>query len=354
MKKLVSILLMFVLVLGTLAGCGGSTPAPSSKPAEASKPAQSSQPAEASKPAGKAIELTMAMHTNPGTIADEASKRFKKTVEEKTKGQIVVKLFPGSQLGSEKDNLEQIKIGEIQGSIFGDLLTSQLTPDLDPTVIPYIYPNIEAVYKTWNGPLGERIKKALIEKGNAQVVGLQRRGARNLTTNKKVEKPEDLKGLKIRVPEIPTWVTVWKGFGALPTPIAYAETYSALQTKVVDAQENPFENIYTAKFFEVQKYTIKTEHLFNLYHWVLGKKFLDSLSPENQKIVVDALVEACKWGDEEAAKAEADLENKCKEKGMEIVKVDTKLFSKAAMPAIKEISKSWQPGVWDEVKGYLE
>jgi len=350
MKKVVSILLMLTLVLGALAGCGGSKPA-ENQPA-ASQPA-ASQPAE-SKPAAKTIELTMAMHTNPGTIADEASIRFKKAVEEKTKGQIVVKLFPGSQLGSETDNLQQIKIGEIQGSIFGDLLTSQLAPDLDASVIPYIYPNIDEVYKMWNGPLGDRIKEALVQKGNAVLIGLQTRGARNLTANKKIQKPEDLKGLKIRVPEIPTWVAVWKGFGALPTPIAFAETYSALQTKVVDAQENPFENIFTSKFYEVQKYTIKTEHLFNLYHWVLGKKFLDSLSPENQKIVTDELVAAIKWGDEEARKAEAELEKKCKDAGMEIVEVDTQLFRKAALPAIQELSKSWQPGVWDEVKQYLE
>jgi tripartite ATP-independent transporter DctP family solute receptor len=279
---------------------------------------------------------------------------FKKLVEERSNGEITVKLFPGAALGGEKDNMEQLKVGEIQMSIFGDILTSQLAPEYDPTVIPFIYPNLEEVYKTWNGSLGDKIKNALIERGGVQLVALQARGARNLTANKKVEKPEDLKGLKLRVPEIPTWVTAWKGLGALPTPIAWAEVYSALQTKVVDGQENPYENILTAKLYEVQKYTIKTEHLYNVFHWVVGKKWFDGLTPEQQKIITAAADEATKWGDEQKAKQDQALEQELKDAGNEIVEVDKELFRKAALPAIKEISKDWAPETWEEVKGFLE
>ena len=141
--------------------------------------------------------------------------------------------------------------------------------------------------------------------------------------------------------------------GALPTPIAWNEVYSALQTKVVDAQENPYENIYSAKLYEVQKYTIKTEHLFNMFHWVVNKDFFNNLKPEYQQIILDAVKEATKWGDDQIEKKEEELEQKLKEAGMKIIEVDKEAFRKAAIPGIKEVAKGWAPGVWDEIKGYI-
>ncbi|MDK2799140.1 MAG: TRAP-type transport system periplasmic protein [Clostridiales bacterium] len=354
MKKFFSMFLVVILIATTLVGCGQKPGASNDANKKETKTEAKPEVKKESKSKEKPIEITFAIHTQPNTNEVKSAEMFKKLVEERSNGQITVKLFPGAVLGGEKDNMEQLKVGEIQMSIFGDILTSQLAPEYDPTVIPFIYPSLDEVYKTWNGPLGDKIKNALIERGGVQLIALQKRGARNLTANKKIETPEDLKGLKLRVPEIPTWVTVWKGLGALPTPIAWSEVYSALQTNVVDAQENPYENILTAKLNEVQKYTMKTEHLYNVFHWVVGKKFFDGLTPEHQKIILTAAEEATKWGDEQKEKLDKELEQKLIDLGNEIVTVDKKLFRQAALPAIKELSKDWAPGVWDEVKGYLE
>jgi len=340
MKKWLALLLVSILAVSLVVGCGQQ---------KASNDSSSGQQQKEEKP----IEITFAIHTPPGTIENQAAEMFKKTVEEKTNNAIIVKLFPGAVLGGEKDNIEQIKTGEIQMSIFGDILTSMYAPEYDPTVVPFIFPDMESVYKYWNGPFGEKIKQALEQKGNVILLGQIKRGARNLTTNKEVKTPEDLKGIKIRVPEIPTWITVWKSLGALPTPIAWNEVYSALQTKVVDAQENPYENIYSAKLYEVQKYTIKTEHLFNMFHWVVNKDFFNNLKPEYQQIILDAVKEATKWGDDQIEKKEEELEQKLKEAGMKIIEVDKEAFRKAAIPGIKEVAKGWAPGVWDEIKGYI-
>jgi tripartite ATP-independent transporter DctP family solute receptor len=354
MKKFFSMFLVVILIATTLVGCGQKPGASNDANKKETKTEAKPEVKKESKSKEKPIEITFAIHTQPNTNEVKSAEMFKKLVEERSNGQITVKLFPGAVLGGEKDNMEQLKVGEIQMSIFGDILTSQLAPEYDPTVIPFIYPSLDEVYKTWNGPLGDKIKNALIERGGVQLIALQKRGARNLTANKKIETPEDLKGLKLRVPEIPTWVTVWKGLGALPTPIAWSEVYSALQTNVVDAQENPYENTLTAKLYEVQKYTMKTEHLYNVFHWVVGKKFFDGLTPEHQKIILTAAEEATKWGDEQKEKLDKELEQKLIDLGNEIVTVDKKLFRQAALPAIKELSKDWAPGVWDEVKGYLE
>lgn len=256
-------------------------------------------------------------------------------------------------MGGEKDNIEQLKVGEVQLSIFGDILPSVLAAKYSPTVIPFIYPNIESVYTAWNGKLGIMMKKSIEENGLV-VLGLQKRGARNLTSNRPVRKPDDLKGLKIRVPEIPAWVKVWKQLGALPTPIAWPEVYNSLQLKVVDAQENPYANIYTAKLYEVQKYLVHTQHLFNVFHWAASKKWYDSL-PEGDKNMASAAVkEVTAWADKETDAEASRLLSELKAKGMEVIEVNGAEFRQSALPAIKEISKDWAPGVYEEVKQFLE
>ncbi|MEW5867521.1 MAG: TRAP transporter substrate-binding protein [Bacillota bacterium] len=302
----------------------------------------------------KAIDVSFALHTAPNTPEHEASIKFKEIVEARSNGGMVVRLYPGAVLGGEKDNIEQLKVGEVALAIFGDILPSTLATEYAPTVIPFIYPNVEEVYKAWEGRLGDMMKKAILERGGMMVVGLQRRGARNLTANKPVKVPADLRGIKLRVPEIPSWVRVWKELGAIPTPIAWPEVYNALQLNVVDAQENPYANVYTAKLYEVQKYLIHTEHLHNVFHWALSKKFYDKLSPEYQKIIIEAAKEASEWGDRRSKEVDSDYLKKLKELGMVVVEVDKSVFRKAALPAIKELAQSWAPGVWDEVKKYFD
>ena len=157
----------------------------------------------------KTKEISYAIHTAPNTIEHKAAQKLKEIIETKSNGKYTINLFPGAALGGEKDNIEQLKVGEVQLSIFGDILPSVLAAKYSPTVIPFIYPNIESVYTAWNGKLGIMMKKSIEENGLV-VLGLQKRGARNLTSNRPVRKPDDLKGLKIRVPEIPAWVKVWK------------------------------------------------------------------------------------------------------------------------------------------------
>lgn len=299
------------------------------------------------------FKMTIALHTAPDTIEHQAVKRFKESVEQQTKGRITVDIFPGAQLGAEKENLEQIKVEEIQGSIFGDVMTSQLAPDLDPTIIPFIYSNVDDVFATWNGPIGDKIKQACIDKGNIHVVGIGRRGARYLLGNKKMLTPADVKGVKLRLPEISTWVTLWKSFGALPTPIAFNEVYSALQTKVVDSFESTLELVYTGKYYEVQKYAIKTQHLYGLFHFCIAESFLKKLPDDLRDIVLTAGKEACAWGDAKASDYEDTMAKDLTEKGMTIVDVDKDAFVATAMPAITEIAKSWQDGVWQEVEKYI-
>ena len=194
--------------------------------------------------------------------------------------------------------------------------------------------------------MGQKLRKAIQEKG-ITVGGLMRRGNRNLTANKPVKTPADMVGMKLRVPEIPSWVAAWSGTGANPTPVAWPEVFSALQTGVVDGQENPCFTIRSAKLYEVQEYLIMTAHLPAVWHWAISNKFLDSLSPEMRDIVLRSAAEAAAYGDgvsqEKITAACKDLEAK----GMKVIQPDKEAFFAAAAPKIKELSKDWQPGVLD-------
>jgi tripartite ATP-independent transporter DctP family solute receptor len=299
-------------------------------------------------------EINFAIHTNQGTNEYNTIERFKNAVEKGSNGEIQVHLFPGAALGTEMENLEQIKIGEVQMSIFGDNLTSQLAPEFDPTVTPFVYPNVEEVYKTWTGPLGDKIKNALETRGNQYLVALQQRGARRLTTSVPVNSPADLRGIKLRIPEIASWVTVWRGLGALPTPVSWSETYSALQTKVVDAQENPVENIWVAKIYEVNKYIILTDHLYNVFHWTINKNFYNSLPGNYQTLIMEAAREATTWGDQQIMAHEENLLNQLKAQGAQVITVDRQAFINAARPYVEQVAAGWDPLARQEISKFFK
>ena len=171
-----------------------------------------------------------------------------------------------------------------------------------------------------------------------------------LTAKKAIASPDDLKGLKIRVPEIPTWVEVWREMGALPTVVSWPEVFGALQTGVVEAQENPLYLIYTTKLYEVQSHVMLTAHVQAMFHWLLSDKFLQSLPKDLQELVITSAAEASKYGDGLAKQQEEDYKKKLEEAGMTVLAVDIKPFIEKAKPAIERIRANWAPGVFEEVQ----
>lgn len=300
--------------------------------------------------AEKPIELAFALHTSPGGPDHMAVDVFKGLVESRSNGRLKVNLFPGAQLGGERDNLEQLKQGEVALTQSGDLCVSLYAPEYGAAIIPFVFPSVESVFKAWDGMIGTEIKKAFMEKGKIHLVGIQRRGSRMLTAKKEIRTPDDLNGLKIRVPEIPTWVEVWKEMGALPTVVAWPEVFGALQTGVVEAQENPLYLIYTTKLYEVQNAVMLTAHVQAAFHWLMSDKVLSSLSKDLQEIVLQSAAQASEYGDMLTAKQENDYKKKLQDVGMKVIEVDVKPFMQKAQPAIERIRQKWAPGVYEEVQ----
>jgi tripartite ATP-independent transporter DctP family solute receptor len=303
-------------------------------------------PAQAAKP----IELAFAIHTAPGGPDHMAVEVFKALVETRSKGKLTVNLFPGAQLGGERDNLEQLKQGEVALTLSGDLCVSLYASEYGPMIIPFVFPSVEDVFIAWEGMIGKKIRDAFMKKGGIHLLGIQRRGSRMLTAKKAIPSPAELKGLKIRVPEIPTWVEVWREMGALPTVVAWPEVFGALQTGVVEAQENPLYLIYTTKLYEVQGNVMLTAHVHAAFRWLMSDKVMQSLPKDLQKIVLDAAAQAAEYGDMLTAKQEEGYKAKLEEVGMKVMKVDIKPFVDKAKPAVERISKNWAPGVFEEVQ----
>lgn len=302
-----------------------------------------------------AIDIGFALHTSPPGPEFEAVDRFIELVEERSNGEISVRTYPSAVLGGERDNVEQLTVNDVQMTLNGDLLPSVIAPEYAATVVPFIFPGPEEVFEYWAGPIGDEAKARIKENAKIDVVAFMRRGDRHLTAGKAISTPDDIAGLKLRVPEIPSWVRVWTAVGASPTPVAYPELFSALQMGVVEGQENPCFNVNQAKMYEVQSHIMYTAHVPAVWHWSISSAFLESLTPEMRDVVVQSAIDAAEYGDQVAQEQiEATCDGLEAEHGMTGVDVDRAAFVAAARPAIDELSKEWAPGVLDAVSQYLE
>ena len=304
--------------------------------------------------AQKPIELSFALHTAPGGPDHAAVDKFKEMIESRSKGRIKVPIFPGGQLGGERENLEQLRQGEVALTQFGETVVLVNAPEYSPFAVPFVFPNVDTVFKFLGGPIGNQIKKVCLTKGKVHILGMQRRGSRMLTAKKEVKVPDDLKGVKMRLPDTaPEWIAVWKEMGVIPTAVAWPEVFGALQTGVVEAQENPLYLIYTTKLYEVQSHVMLTAHLHSLFYWTMSDKVLSSLPKDLKEMVLQTVDEAARYGDKLAKEQEEDFQKKLSAAGMKIVKVDTKPFVVKAQPAVDRIRQKWAPGVYEEVNKIL-
>jgi TRAP-type C4-dicarboxylate transport system substrate-binding protein len=285
-----------------------------------------------------------------GKTEEKGMEHFKQTIEKASNGRITVENFYGGVLGGERDQNELLSVGEIQLAITGNVLADSTTPELMAMDVPYVVSSDENLYKLWDGALGKRISAKIAEKKSIAILGVQRRGARNLTTgNRKGLFPGDLKGMKMRLPEIKSWLETWREIGVVPTPIDTKEIFTALQMGVVEAHENPASSVHARRIWEVQKYYVLTEHLRSYFLWAANKKWLDALSAPDRDLVVTSLRKALAlanaWDIEDEHRLIVDLQKN----GVDVVIPDRKAYQKKAAPAVKKLAESWASGVAEEV-----
>jgi len=211
-------------------------------------------------------------------------------VEARTNLGIKVEIYAAGVLGKEREAMEQVQQGVIQSYIASGTGIAQFYKPYDVTNLPFALNSYAVAYEVFDGPFGQEMAEDIRKKTGFKVLGFGESGGFFQISNSKrpIKSPADMKGLKIRTMSIPLHMGVIESLGGAPTPIAWAEVYTALQTGVVDGQMNPIPIINTAKFYEVQKYITLTNHLYAPYVWVLTDKWYQALAQAEKEIILDA------------------------------------------------------------------
>ena len=249
-------------------------------------------------------------------------------INAESKGRIAFEVYPNNQLGNDTDMLSQVRSGALDYFTLSPLILGTLVPAAQISGVGFAFKDYSQVWSAMDGDLGAHVRKQI--EGSGALFAFEKiwdNGYRQITTSTKaVNTPEDLKGMKIRVPPSPFWVSMFKAFEASPTTINFAEVYSSLQTKVVDAQENPLALIATAKFNEVQKFCSLTNHMWDGF-WFLGnKKSFDRLPADLRAIVIRNVNAAGLNQREDVRKLNESLLTDLKGKGMAFNTTNGELF----------------------------
>jgi TRAP-type transport system periplasmic protein len=255
-------------------------------------------------------------------------------IKQQTKGRFDLQIFPSSQLGSDTDTLSQLRSGGVEFFTLSGLILSTLVPAASINGMGFAFASYDAVWQAMDGDLGAYIR-AQIAKANLVVMEkIWDNGFRQTTTSTKpIAMPADFHGMKLRVPPSPLWTSMFEAFGAAPASINFNEVYSALQTKIVDGQENPLAIISTAKLYEVQKYCSLTNHMWDGFWFLANKRAWEAL-PEDVRAIVARNVNAAGLKErDDVAKLNATLQQDLAVKGLIFNKPDPTPFRDALRAA---------------------
>ena len=223
---------------------------------------------------------------------NQRAKEMADAIKAETKGRVDIQIFPNNQLGSDTDMLSQVRSGGIEFFTLSGLILSTLVPAASITGIGFAFSDYDAVWKALDGDLGGYVRKEIAKSGLVPMERIWDNGFRQITSSTKpINNADDLKGFKIRVPVSPLWTSMFKAFEASPASINFSEVYSALQSKVVDGQENPLAIIATAKLYEVQKYCSMTNHMWDGFWFLANGKAWERL-PADLRVIVARNVNA--------------------------------------------------------------
>ena len=276
------------------------------------------------------------------------------TLKSESKGRIDLQIYPNNQLGNDTDMLAQMRSGALDFMTLSPLILGTLVPAAQINGVGFAFKDYNQVWAAMDGELGEHVRKQIAATGSIFAFDkIWDNGYRHITNSiRPITKPDDLKGLKLRTPPGPMWVSMFKALDASPTPLNFAEVYSALQTKVVDGQENPLAIVSTAKLHEVQKYCSMTGHMWDGYWFMGNKKLFDRLPADLQALMAKNVAASALLQRGDVRKLNDGLQTELKSKGM--------LFNDVATDAFRDKLRSagfyadWHKKFGDEAWGLLE
>jgi len=277
------------------------------------------------------------------TPKGQAAEKFRDLATKYTEGRVKVEVYPNSTLYKDKEELEALQLGSVQMlapslSKFGPVGAREF----EVFDLPFLFPDIAAVNRVTAGPVGARLFSKLETKG-IHGLAFWDNGFKQMTANRPLRRPEDYRGLKFRIQSSKLLDAEFRALGALPQVMAFSEVYHALQTGVVDGQENTESNIYTQKMHEVQKHLTMTNHGYIGYAVIVNKKFWDGLPADLRTKLEQAMAEATKYANDVAAKDNADALAKIKASGKTTVLVPSADERKALSDAMAPVYAQFEP-----------
>lgn len=301
-----------------------------------------------------AADYTIRFHmsTGPDQPATLAAERFAAAVEERSDGRIDVSVYPSEQLGGEPDAMQNVRIGGIQMAFMSPGAIGNLLPDFLILNGPFLWEDWETAKAVLNGPFGQGMfDKLKTESGIRVLDPLWYWGWREMTADRAIRTPADLDGLKMRSPNIPIFVEMFRALGANPTTVNFQEIYSALQQGVVDGQENPIPAIWSQRFFEVNPYISMTNHILQTNVIIVNDMWFQSLPDDLKTIIEEEIVAAGQYNTELQMKAENDLVAKITDAGGTIVEdVDRAAFRAKTDKVYEALSQDWTPGLYQSLQ----
>jgi tripartite ATP-independent transporter DctP family solute receptor len=304
------------------------------------------------------VKLTWSSISVPGDAHTEAMKVFKEEVEYLSAGHITVDLYVAGQIYTQEAELAACREGTLDISYYSDAWLAEFVPYLSMFSAVYTFSGYNHMTKVLNGEIGKKIFEEVAQKTGVRPLAAFYLGTRQLNLVEKVgpvRTPEEMKGVKLRTPASPTWIALGKALGGSPTPMSFGEVYTGLLTGAIEGQDNPLPTDKNAKFYEVTKYIVLTNHVVNSVWPTINEKRWQSLSEIDQLVIRKAIEKARKFCDETNLKAEAELLDFFRGQGLIIIEdPDKEAFAAYAKNSYatesKDISKNWDMVLYEEIQ----
>jgi tripartite ATP-independent transporter DctP family solute receptor len=287
-------------------------------------------------------ETSEPFHTASVWAAEEIKKR--------SNGRYLIDVYPASQLGKENDINQGLTLGTVDIIISGSSFAAKSFPRIGVTYYPYTFRGVEHLLAYTKSDIYRELSKGYEEKSGHPIVATTYYGVRQTTSNKPITKCADMKGLKIRVPDVPAYLAMPRACGANTSPIAFAEVYLALQNGTVEAQENPLTTIEAKKFYEVQKNIVLTGHIVDHLNTIVAGGLWKKLSDADKKMFTEVMQEAAAKASGEVAAREKELVAVFKAKGLNVVEVDKNDFRDTVLKNVTFESFGYQKADWDKIQ----
>ena len=329
MKKVISILLVAVMLVAVLAGCGNSSASPAAATATETK--------------AEPIVIKIS-HQNASTHPIQLGLlEFKRLLEEKSGGTITCDIYDSAVLGNDTSNMQQVIAGSLDAAmIMGAVIWQGYDGRANVEELPFLFDSYEKAYAAYDGEFGKYLAENVLESQGGHVVNFWDNGFRHFTNNiRPVTVPADMKGIKFRTADSEIRLHLFECCGTSAITMAVSELYSAMQQGTVDGQENPLSNIVASSFFEVQKYLSLSGHIYNTSVFFFSDNFWNSLTDEQKAIIEECSREARDYTRKINQESEAENLEICKNAGMEVNEVDKAAFIEAVQPVWEKFEATY-------------